>query len=128
MAFRIPQIYDPDFECISTQAAAPAPLQEDPADFQLCYKAIPHHHTFTQKRADKLRQKKIEIPEYQKQFLNGDNQPIAIKNEHELAHLYLDEVYSKLPGCDISSLNMDAILEIVSRASSSSKAPESKLC
>ena len=64
-----------------------------------------------------MRQKKIEIPEYQKQFLNGDNQPIAIKNEHELAHLYLDEVYSKLPGCNISNLNMDAILAILSRAS-----------
>ena len=118
IAFQIPQIYDPDFECISTPAPAPAPLQEDRKDFQLCYKAIPHYNTFTQKRAEKLRQKEIKIPESHIHYLEGDNQPIPIKNEHELAHLYLDQIYSKLFNCDISTLNMDAILTIVSRASS----------
>ena len=115
LAFQDKQPNDPDFECISRDNRNP--LLHDLADFQLCYKAIPHHHTFTQKRADMLRQKKIEITESQRQFLEGDNQPISIKNEHELAHLYLDQVYSILPGCNISNLNMDAILVILSRAS-----------
>ena len=110
MASEVPQSNDPDFECISRDNRNP--LLKDPADFQLCYKAIPHHLTFTQRRADKLREKDIQIPQYREHLLEGDNQPIPIKNEHELAHLYLDEVYSKLPGCNISSLNMDAILSM----------------
>ena len=124
MTFQVPHPYDPDFECISDDQRTPLQtyfkrdFKIDPTKSQLCYKAIPHHRTLTQKRTDKLRQNKIKIPESEKHLLEGDNQPIPIKNEHELAHLYLDQVYSKLVGCDISTLNMDAILKIVSRASS----------
>ena len=50
--------------------------------------------------------------------MRGDNQPIPIKNEHEIAHLYLGEVYNHLFGCNILQLNMDAILTILSKASS----------
>ena len=115
--------FDPDCECISDDKINP--LQEDPKGFQLCYNAIPHHFSFTQKRADKLEEKRnrmrsseaIEIPEDQEKFLQGENQPIPIKNEHELAHLYLNDAYSRLVKCDIFELDLDALLTILSRAS-----------
>ena len=68
-------------------------------------------HKQTKKQIDR------EIPKQIRKFLRGDNQPIPIKNEHEIAHLYLGEVYNHLFGCNILQLNMDAILTILSKAS-----------
>ena len=58
-----------------------------------------------------------EFPEKNEKFLTGDNQPININDEHEFAHLYLSEVYSTYPGCNILELKMDALLTILSQAS-----------
>ena len=109
----MPSQDDPDIECIS--ADKKNPFKEDSTGFQLCYKALPHYRAFTQKRREKFGQE--QVPRSKKHLLEEDNQPIPIKNEHELAHLYLDEVYSELSGCDILTLNLDAILNILSRAS-----------
>ena len=116
--FRVPLLPsqdDPDIECIS--ADKKNPFKKDSTGFQLCYKALPHYRAFTQKRREKFRHKQAPRSKKHLHLLEEDNQPIPIKNEHELAHLYLDEVYSELSGCDISTLNLDAILNILSRAS-----------
>ena len=110
MAFQVPYVYDPDFLCL---------VYDDPAikDVQLCYKALPHHQTFCQKRMSKLSEQRIKSQSSLEQFFRDDNQPIPIKNEHELAYLFLGEVYNNLGGsCDISKLNMGAILTILSKA------------
>ena len=44
-----------------------------------------------------LHQIEREFPNQNKTFLKGCHQPIPIKNEHEFAHLYLEEIYSVLP-------------------------------
>ena len=121
------------------------PLFHDPAlaEVDLCYKAIPHYKSFVTKREtlvnrrikegkeaekknqekEKEKQKKKreqierEIPHQNRKFLKGDNQPIPVKNEHEFAHLYLEEIYNILPSCNILELNMDARLTILSKAS-----------
>ena len=101
------------------------------------YTALPHYKTFVRKREEKVKERMTtkeqlktelklklkliseipEIPEQNREFLKGDNQPIPIKNEHEFAHLYLEEAYSHLAGCDILELNMDANFIILSNAS-----------
>ena len=45
------------------------------------------------------------------------NQPIAINDEHEFSHLFLQEFYKKQPNCDISNHDPSAILNIFSKAS-----------
>ena len=50
-------------------------------------------------------------------YFQGRNQPIPIRNEHELAHLFLSEFYKKQKSCSISSLDIKAILRILSSAS-----------
>ena len=109
MAFQVP-IYDPDFLCL---------VNDDPAikDVQLCYKALPHHQTFCQKRMSKLSRQRSKNQSSLKQFFRDENQPIPIKNEHELAYLFLEEAYNNLGGsCAISKLNMGAILTVLSKA------------
>ena len=102
---------DPDFILLSDKGK---PLKQSTDDFQLCYKAIPHYHAFTQRRAEKLKQLR---QRGENRLKEGDNQPIPISNEHELAHLYLNSVYGKLLSCNILSLDMDALLQIMSKAS-----------
>ena len=75
----------------------------------------------------KLSQQRIKSQKYLEQFFRDDNQPIPIKNEHELAYLFLEEAYNNLGGsCDISKLNMGAILTILSKASCFPKAVREK--
>ena len=107
---------NPDFECLAD--VNKVVLLHDPAlpKIELCFKALPHYHTFIKPRDEKLRQRNIKIPAFHRKY-SPDNQPIPIKNEHELAHLYLEEIYNKLPGCNILELNLDAILTILSKAS-----------
>ena len=49
--------------------------------------------------------------------LQGRNQPIPIRDEHELAHLFLGEFYKKQKSCSISNLDIGAILRILLSAS-----------
>ena len=49
-------------------------------------------------------------------LLQAKNQPIPIRNEHELAHLYLQDFYKKQPTCNILTLDAGAILNIMSKA------------
>ena len=49
-------------------------------------------------------------------LLEGKNQPIAIKNEHEFSHLYLQEFYKKESKCCITNLDASAILNILSKS------------
>ena len=50
-------------------------------------------------------------------LLQGRNQPIPIRNEDELAHLFLSEFYKKQQSCNISNLDLSAILKILRAAS-----------
>ena len=50
-------------------------------------------------------------------LLQGRNQPIPIRNEDEFAHLFLSEFYKKQQSCNISNLDLSAILKILRAAS-----------
>ena len=99
----------------------------------LCYRALPHHDLTVE-----LRQMHLEMhleqtqhsekgagtagkrdPERTKNsgLLQGRNQPIPIRNEDELAHLFLSEFYKKQQSCNISNLDLSAILKILRAAS-----------
>ena len=93
-------------------------LLHDPAlpKIELSFKSLPHYRSFIKPRDDKVKQKNIKIPKFHRKY-SPDNQPIPINNEHEFAHLYLEEIYNKLPGCNMLELNLDAILTILSKAS-----------
>ena len=56
-----------------------------------------------EREKQKLKREQIEqeIPHQNRKFLKGNNQLIPIKNEHEFAHLYLEESYSHLSSCNI---------------------------
>ena len=106
-------------ECLCDEEKMP--LVQDCAsspDF-LCYKALPQYGKFVGSREEKMKFEKMgrTIPNKYNKFLTGDNQPIPIKNEHEFAHLYLEEVYSNLSRCNILELGLDALLTILSKAS-----------
>ena len=45
------------------------------------------------------------------------NEPIPIRNEHELAHLFLSEFFRRQKSCSIPSLDFSAILKILATAS-----------
>ena len=49
--------------------------------------------------------------------LQGPNQPIPIRNEHELAHLFLSEFYKRQKSCSILNLDIGGILRILVSAS-----------
>ena len=85
---------------------------------ELCYKATRHQQTFCQKRMSKQESRQRSKNQSSlKQFFRDENQPIPIKNEHELAYLFLEEAYNNLGGsCNISKLNMGAILTVLSKA------------
>ena len=106
-------------ECLCDEEKMP--LVQDCAsspDF-LCYKALPQYGKFVGSREEKMKFEKMgrTIPNKYNKFLTGDNQPIPIRNEHEFAHLYLEEVYSNLSRCNILELGLDALLTILSKAS-----------
>ena len=86
---------------------------------QLMYRALPHYEATVQQRAQNL--KPAQLTNLQKSpnlqaLLKGKHQPIPINNEHELAHLYLQEYYKKQTGCNILNLDASAILNILSKA------------
>ena len=94
-----------------------SPLRKDPSGAQLCYKALPHYEAVVQKR-----NRNLNVDSQHLHFLEGENQPIPISNEHELAHLYLGETYQSHSVCNIEQLDLEAILTIMTNASCFSKA------
>ena len=102
-------------ECLCDEEKMPLLCDSSFENVSLCYRALPNYEAFVQKRegrverrleegrvAEQRKQKQLkdqidcEIPKKYRKFLRDDNQPIPIKNEHEFAHLYLEEVYSNL--------------------------------
>ena len=69
----------------------------------------------------KKEQIQSEFPLENRKFLAKENQPIPINDEHEFAHLYLEEIYSILADCNILKLDMGAVVTILSKASCFSK-------
>ena len=69
-----------------------------------------------------MRQKKCDKLPHQKRKAMKDqlnrmkNEPIAINDEHEFSHLFLQEFYKKQPSCNISNHDPSAILNILSKA------------
>ena len=104
---------DPDFECLADEKKIVLLRDPSSSQIELCFKALPHYDSFVKQRDVKVKQRNIK---FHTKF-PPENQPIPIKNEHEFAHLYLEEAYSHLSGCRILELNMDAILTILSKAS-----------
>eukprot|EP00092_Neocalanus_flemingeri_P015041 GFUD01016245.1.p1 GENE.GFUD01016245.1~~GFUD01016245.1.p1 ORF type:complete len:913 (+),score=201.86 GFUD01016245.1:85-2823(+) len=102
----------------------PTPPQGD--GVQLCYRALPHYEDAVKDRTEKIEE---QIKQNQPQLspsqiklklmerLPGKNQPTPIIDEHELAHLYLQEYYKRQSNCNISNLDASAILNILSKAS-----------
>ena len=105
-------------ECLCDGRKMPLLQDPALAEVDLCYKAIPHYKSFVTKRETQVnkrikegeeaarienetqgeeremqKQKREqvgrEIPHENRKYLQGNNQPIPIKNEHEFAHLYL---------------------------------------
>ena len=91
-------------------------MRSDPSGAQLCYKALPHYQATVQERKAKFGSKNL-ITNSRRHLLEEENQPIHVANEHELAYLYLGENYNRFSVCDISQLDLDAILTIIAKAS-----------
>ena len=114
---------------------------------QLCYRALPQYESIVRQRQQNIPQnlqqmsadqklklkdllKKLlgtkiqriprnedEITHLYKQVVQGKSQPVPIMTEDELAHLYLQEFYKDQASCDITELDIGAILNILAKAS-----------
>ena len=133
---------DPFIDCLSdskgeplrfTPNNQPTPPRGDGT--QLCYRALPHYEAMVKKRSKDHREKSLKQPKEMTcdsvsncqcvckktnckicKLLEGKNQPIPIKNEHEFSHLYLQEFYKKESKCSITNLDASAILNILSKS------------
>ena len=100
---------------------------------QLSFRAIPHYESAVKQRdqSQGVIQHNLQCQFCQSQhkkvcksckccpvgdLLKAKNIPIPIKDENELAHLYLQEFYNKQPSCNILNLDAGAILNILSKA------------
>ena len=127
LIFSLHRITDPSnpfFDCLSD--AKGEPLRFDPENHpappqgdgvQLCYRALPNYEKTVLQRKKKLQLSGQQMTPAQTSLLQGKNQAIVITTVDELAHLYLQEFYNKRTQCDISELDIGAILNIFAKAS-----------